>query len=504
MQKLLPDDPSDRQLVAHVHPDDWVNPEPKLRYHLVVIGGGTAGLVSAAGAAGLGAKVALVERDLLGGDCLNLGCVPSKALLRSAKAAHDARSANRFGVPHAEGDIDFAEVMMQMRALRAGIAHHDSARRFRDLGVDVYLGAARFEGADAIDVGGATLRFKKAVVATGARASAPPIPGLADVPYLTNETLFSLTSLPRSMLVVGAGPIGVEMAQAFARFGSEVTLVDVESRVLPRESEDASAIVGRALDADGVRLLLPVSELAFRQDGDVTRVSLDVDGKRRELSVERVLVAAGRKPNVEGLGLEDAGVRFDPRTGVVVDDTLRSVTNRNVFAAGDVASKFQFTHTADAHARIVIRNALFGLLPKQKASDLVVPWVTYSDPEVAHVGHGPESAAAAGIELETFRVSLDAVDRAILDRDTDGFLDVHVRAGSDEIVGATMVARHAGETISELTTAIVHGIGLGELASVIHPYPTQAEAIKKAADAYNRTRLTPLAKRLLGFLMGRA
>ncbi|MDJ0974080.1 MAG: mercuric reductase [Planctomycetota bacterium] len=497
---LLPQDTHNQALVDHVHPADWQNPTPQSRYHLVVIGGGTAGLVSAAGAAGLGAKVALIERHLLGGDCLNTGCVPSKAIIRSAKAAHEARNAGAFGVPAATpARADFGMVMEQMRALRSGIAHHDSAQRFKDLGVDVFLGDATFTGPDTIQVDGETLRFKKAVIATGARASVPPIPGIEEVDYLTNEALWSLTELPDRLLVVGAGPIGVEMAQSFARLGSEVTLVDMADRVMPRESEDASRIVGRALERDGVRLLLGSTDLAFEQKDGAARATLTSGGAAHEVLADTVLLAAGRKPNVEGMGLEAAGVRYDARAGIEVDDALRS-SNKRIFACGDVAGRFQFTHTADAEARIVIRNALFGILPKQKASSLVVPWVTYSDPEVAHVGVNP----GEGVDVDTFRVELDTVDRAILDRDTDGFLEVHLAKGSDTIVGATMVSRHAGETISELTTAMVHKIGLGKLASVIHPYPTQAEAIKKAADAYNRTRLTPFAAKLLRFLMGKA
>lgn len=500
---VLPADAHNAELVAQVHPADWVNPTPAKRYNLVAVGGGTAGLVAAAGAAGLGARVALVERHLLGGDCLNMGCVPSKALIRSAKAAHAARTADAFGVPAAAaGPADFARVMEQMRALRAGIAHHDSAARFRDLGVDVFLGDAVFTGERTLEVAGQTLHFSKAVIATGARAKAPPIPGLDQVSHLTNESLFSLTELPTRLGVIGAGPIGVEMAQSFARLGSDVVLVDMADRVLPREHPDASRAVGRALAADGVDLLLESANLALAPDGEGIRMTLNAAGAPTERVVSHLLVAVGRAPNVDGLGLQAAGVAFDARHGVTVDAKLRT-SNKRIFAAGDVASHFQFTHTADAQARIVIRNALFPFLPKQKASRLVVPWVTYSDPEVAHVGLTPEMAAEQGVAIDTVRVDLDGVDRAILDRETAGFLAVHVKPKKGTILGATLVARHAGETISQLTTAIVAGMRLGDLAGVIHPYPTQAEVVKRAADAFNRTRLTPRVQGIFRWLMAR-
>jgi pyruvate/2-oxoglutarate dehydrogenase complex dihydrolipoamide dehydrogenase (E3) component len=491
-----PRDAHDQALLDRVRPSDWVNPEPASRYNLVVIGAGTAGLVTAAGAAGLGARVALVERDRMGGDCLNVGCVPSKALLRTARAWTDVRGAGEFGVRVPEGaHVDFAAVMARMRQLRSSISVADSAARFRGLGVDVFLGEGRFTGRDTVDAGGRTLRFRNAVIATGARASAPPIPGLADAGYLTNETVFDLTELPRRLTVIGAGPIGCELAQAFARFGSLVTLLDTEPRVLPREDPDAAARIHHALVQDGVRLLLlnTVKGVERTASGDC-RLHVEGSGGSTTLVADAILVGVGRAPNVEGLGLERAGVEHDTRAGVRVDDRLRT-SNRRIFAAGDVCSPLKFTHNSDFQARVVIQNALF--LGRARASRLVVPWCTYTDPEVAHVGLDEARAREHGIALRTFVQELHDVDRAVLDGETDGFVKVHVRAGTDTIVGATIVARHAGEMLPELTMAITRGIGLGALASVIHTYPTQAEAIRKLGDAYQRTRLTPRVKSLL-------
>jgi pyruvate/2-oxoglutarate dehydrogenase complex dihydrolipoamide dehydrogenase (E3) component len=460
-----------------------------------VLGAGTAGLVSAAGAAGLGAKVALVEHGLMGGDCLNVGCVPSKALLRCARAAADVRDAGGFGVEVPPGTrVNFPAVMERMRRLRAKLSPHDSAARFRSLGVDVFLGQAVFTARDAVAVGGKTLRFSKAVIATGARAARPPIPGLQEAGPYTNETVFTLTELPPRLAVIGAGPVGCELAQAFARLGSEVTLLGRDPQLLPREDRDAAALVERSLWRDGVRVLTGCAVSAVERQGAEKVLRLECGGPQ-EVQADAILVGAGRQPNVEGLGLEAAGVEYDPKRGVHVNDRLRT-SNRRVYAAGDVCSRFKFTHAADAMARLVIRNALF--LGRARASALTIPWCTYTDPEVAHVGLYEEEAKARGYSVQTFTEELSRVDRALLDGETEGFVKVHVKAGRGRILGATVVARHAGEMISELTLALAHGLGLGELADTIHPYPTQAEAIKRAGDAYNRTRLTPFVKWLFG------
>jgi pyruvate/2-oxoglutarate dehydrogenase complex dihydrolipoamide dehydrogenase (E3) component len=506
---MEPMDAWNEALIKHVHPSDWNNPTPDGPYNLVVIGAGTAGLVSAVAAAGLGAKVALIERHLMGGDCLNVGCVPSKALLRSARAIADARGAAVFGAVGSEGTrAEFPVVMERMRRLRAGIAPHDSARRYRDLGVDVYLGSARFTGPRSVEIAGAgsagvELRFSKACIATGARASAPPIPGLEGVRYLTNETIFSLTELPARMAIIGAGPIGCEMAQSFARFGTTVTLIELGERVLGKDDPEAGQIVGAQLVRDGVDVRLEAGGLEVSAEGEAIRATFQQGGEAHEVVVDELLVAVGRAPNVDGLGLDEAGVSYDPQRGVSVNDKLRT-SNKRIFAAGDVCSAFQFTHTADHQARIVLRNALFSWLPgKAKNSKLVIPWCTYTHPEVAHVGATSAMLEADGVAFDTFRIGLDTMDRAKLDGETEGFLKVRVRSGKDEILGATYVAPHAGETIGELSLAMQQGIGLGALASVIHPYPTQAEIVARAADAYKRTRLTPRAKKILSWLMAR-
>jgi pyruvate/2-oxoglutarate dehydrogenase complex dihydrolipoamide dehydrogenase (E3) component len=493
---VLPDDEHNRTLLRHVHPADWVNPTPSGRYNLVVIGAGTAGLVSAAGAAGLGARVALVERHLLGGDCLNVGCVPSKTLISAARVAAQARGAGAFGVRVAGVEVDFPAVMERMRRLRSRIAPNDGVERFSRLGVDVFLGQARFTSPTTVEVDGRTLEFARAVVATGARAAAPPISGLAEVGYLTNETLFWLTALPRRLVVIGAGPIGCEMAQTFCRFGSEVTLIEATSHVLQREDADAVALVERQLERDGVRLV---------RDARITRVErlggekvvhyeyeVEASARREDVRCDEILVGVGRAPNVEGLGLTDAGIAHD-RSGVTVNDYLQT-TNPRVYAAGDVASRYKFTHTADAAARIVLQNALFG--GRRRASALHVPWCTYTSPEIAHVGLNEQEARARGLAVTTLTTQLEDVDRAILDGEAEGFVRIHLKAGTDRILGATIVAAHAGEMISEITVAMAGGLGLGTIARAIHPYPTQAEAIRKTGDAYNRTRLTPFLKRL--------
>jgi pyruvate/2-oxoglutarate dehydrogenase complex dihydrolipoamide dehydrogenase (E3) component len=489
-----PGDQYNRELAANVHPSDWVNPAPKRRYNLVVVGGGTAGLVTAAGAAGLGASVALVEKTLMGGDCLNFGCVPSKALIRAARAAADMRDAAAYGIESVDVQVDFGRVMERMRRLRAQLSAKDSARRFRDeLGVDVFIGEARFSGVDTVEVDGVTLRFRKACIATGARAAAPPIPGLAGAGYLTNETIFSLTELPRRIGVLGAGPIGCELSQTLRRFGAEVTLLERGPHILPREDEEAARLVEQAILRDGARLLTEARVKGVERRGDEKVMTIDQGSEQVELVVDEILVGAGRVPNVTGLGLEAAGVEYDEVEGVKVNDRMRT-TNRQIFAAGDVASRFKFTHVSDATARIVIRNALF--FGRDRMSALTVPWCTYTDPEVGHVGLYEREARERGIDVTTFVQKLHDVDRAVVDGEVPGFVKVLVRQGGDEIVGATIVAKHAGEMLSELTLAMARGVGLGAIAAVIHPYPTQAEAIKKVADAFNRTRLTPRVKRL--------
>ena len=493
---LHPDDRHNLKLAANVHPADWRNPTPEGRYNLVVLGAGTAGLVAAAGAAGLGARVALVERHLMGGDCLNVGCVPSKAIVRSAHAAHAVRSADAFGVDvTGTTEIDFPAVMERMRSVRAAISPHDSARRFsEELGIDVYFGDARFTGADTVEIKGTPLKFVRAVIATGARAATPAIPGLHEAGFLTNHNIFNLTEQPRRLAVIGGGPIGCELAQAFARLGTDVTIVETADRFLQREDPDAAEILKTSMERDGVVVRLSTSLERVQAEGPCKVLFLRTPSGEKTTTVDQILVGVGRTPNIEGLDLEAAGVAFD-RNGVIVDDHLRT-TNRRIYASGDVCLPFKFTHTADAASRAVIQNALFPG-PKKRLSKLVIPWCTYTDPEIAHVGLYPHQAGSRGMAVDTWEVAMADVDRAITDGETKGFLKVYCRKGSDTILGATIVGRHAGDLISEITAAMVAGLGLGSFSGVIHPYPTRAEIIRKAADACNRTKLTPTAASLL-------
>ena len=495
LPELLPLGEANKALRDHVHPEGWTQPTPKGRYNLVVLGGGTAGLVAAAGAAGLGARVALIERHLLGGDCLVTGCVPSKALIRSARAIKEAKSSEHLGVHAKDVTVDFPAIMERMRMRRSEIARHDSAKRFTDLGVDVYLGEGRFTGESTIEVGGQTLNFARAVVATGAKAATPPIPGLETAEVLTNQTLFSLTELPKTMIVIGGGPIGCEMAQSFARFGTKVTQIEGSQRIMRNDDPKAAEVVMASMREDGVNILLNTRVKSFKPPTAAGMRQVVTEGPNGEetLEAEQILLAVGRSPNVNNVGLEAAGIQFDPRMGVEVDDCLRT-TNKRVYAAGDVASKYKFTHAADFLSRIVLKNALF--FGRSKASDLVMPWATYTDPEVAHVGLTEAEAKSEGIDHSIIEVELVDNDRAVLEAESEGFVKIlHDKKG--RVLGGTVCAAHAGEMIGELVTAVQHRTSLGTLSNVIHPYPTVADAIRRAGDQFNRTKLTPFAAKAL-------
>jgi pyruvate/2-oxoglutarate dehydrogenase complex dihydrolipoamide dehydrogenase (E3) component len=480
--ELIPRDAYNAELLANVHPESYTNPTPKGRYNLVVIGAGSAGLITAAVAAGLGARVALIERHLMGGDCLNVGCIPSKSIIRSARVVGDIRAGERLGVRLAGSiEVDFGAVMERMRRVRSGISKVDSVARYAgELGVDVYLGEAQFAGSDTVRVDETALRFARAVIATGARPAAPPIPGLSDAGFLTNETVFSLTERPERLAVIGGGPIGCELAQAFQRLGCQVTLFEAGAQIMSREDPDAAEIVQQALVRDGVDLVL---------EAKIERV---------ESTTDEILVGAGRIPNVENLGLEAVGVEFDTRSGVQVDDQLRT-THPHIYAAGDVCLAAKFTHMADATAKIVVQNALF--FGRKKLSDLVVPWCTFTDPEVAHVGLSEREATAGGIPIDTYKIDLAENDRARAEGAEEGFAVVHTKRGGDRILGATLVAPHAGEMISEISVAIAGGLGLAALTNVIHPYPTESEVWKALGGQYTRTRLTPFVARLFRGLL---
>lgn len=462
---MLPADEYNQTLINNVHPPNWVNPEPMGRYNLVVIGAGTAGLVTAAIAATLGAKVALIERHLMGGDCLNVGCVPSKGMLRAARAWADLRRAETFGAQVPPGvKYDFGAAMARMRRLRARISPNDSAQRFREMGVDLFLGEGRFVAPDVIEVGGKRLLFSKAAICTGARAAAPPIPGLKEAGYLTNETVFGLTELPQRLAVIGGGPIGCELAQAFARFGSRVALFVRNAQILPREDADAAKIVQSQMEKDGVEFVFHSDLTRAEGRGREKILSYRRDGEEKRWAGDTILIGVGRAPNVEGLGLEEAGVDYNTKTGVRVNARLQT-TNSKVYAAGDVCFPYQFTHTADALAQIVIQNALFPHplgLGYASTDALIIPWCTYTEPELAHVGLS--EAEAKGIEAATYTYPLHA---------------------------------HAGDLISLFTLAMKGGLGLGTITGTIFPYPTQAEVVKKAATQWRKTTLTEGKKKIL-------
>jgi pyruvate/2-oxoglutarate dehydrogenase complex dihydrolipoamide dehydrogenase (E3) component len=492
---LIPQDPYERERLDNVQPSGWRNPQPADRYNLVVVGAGTAGLVAAHGAAALGAKVALIERELLGGDCLNVGCVPSKAIIRTSRLYSEMRTAEQYGAQApADVRVDFPAVMRRMRGIRARISRSDSVRRLNAAGVDVFFGEARFIRTDALTIDGTKLHFRKAMIATGARPDTPSIPGLVEAGYLTNENVFDLTELPRRLLVIGGGPLGCELAQAFCRFGAQTIIAQAWPMFLPKEERDAAQILSDAFARDGIEVRLNTKVTNVRLEGGQKLVDLVSDDYKSTVAVDAILTGTGRAPNVEGLNLEAADVDYDTVTGIRVDDFLRT-SNPRIYAAGDACLEHKFTHTADASARIVVQNALF--LGRQRLSALTIPWCTYTDPEIAHVGLYVRKAREQGISVKTFTIPMHDVDRAIADGEDAGFVKIHVKERTDRILGATIVARHAGEMINEITLAMVAGIGLRTLARVIHAYPTQAEAVKKAADAYSRTRLTPTIQSLL-------
>jgi pyruvate/2-oxoglutarate dehydrogenase complex dihydrolipoamide dehydrogenase (E3) component len=466
-----------------VFPAGYRNPEPAARYNLVVIGAGPAGLITSIAAAGLGAKVALVERGAMGGDCLNVGCVPSKTLLAAASAG-----------------LDFEAAMQRVRAVRAQIAEVDSVRRYTQAGVDVFLGEAAFAGPHEVRVGDTLLRTRKTVVTTGARAVLPAIPGLAGSGALTNESVFDLATQPGRLAILGAGPVGCELAQAFARLGTEVHLLEAESRALQADEPEAAAYVVRGLEADGVRVRFGNGVTGVRPVGGGVQLSLGGGGAGNVVEADRVLVAAGRRRNVESMGLDRAGVRFDPKAGIEVDARLRT-SHPDIFAAGDVCSPLQFTHNADAQARIVVRNALF--LGRARADRIVVPWCTYTKPELAHAGATRAQLGKSGTAFEELRVPFGELDRGRTDDAGDGYAEVLVAPGDGRILGATIVGRDAGEQIAPIVILMQNGMRLGSLASVVLPYPTRSEYLRRLADAWNRTRLTPRVARALRWWLAR-
>ncbi len=478
-------------------------------YNVVVIGAGTAGLVTAAGTAGLGGRVALIERNLMGGDCLNFGCVPSKALISSARLIQQIRESEKWGLDRQSPQFVFEKVFDRMRARRAKIAPNDSQERFESLGVDVFWGEARFVSPREIEVNGKKLRAKNFVIATGSRAMIPEIEGIDTVPYFTNETIFDeLKGKPESMIVLGGGPIGCELAQTFRRFGVKVTILQRGDQLLPREDRDVAEFLERRLINEGVRIIKKADarSVATSDVGKVALEFLDRQSGRiaeRTFFTDALLIAIGRTSNFRRLDLKSAGVNVNA-SGVCVNDYLQT-SQRHIYAAGDVIGPFLFTHTADAHARVIVRNILvpFQFL-RQKMDYSVVPWCTYTDPEVAHVGLAEKEAKQKNVDYDLFVVPLKDLDRAVVESEDVGFVKVLTARGSDKILGATMVGPHAGDLLHEFVLAMKAGVGLGTVASTIHAYPTFAELARKTGDKYNKTRLTPRAKKIFTWLYERA
>jgi pyruvate/2-oxoglutarate dehydrogenase complex dihydrolipoamide dehydrogenase (E3) component len=462
----------------------WRNPRPADRYNLVILGAGPAGILTALEASRKGAKVALIERDRLGGVCLNTGCISSKAIIRTSRLYAEMRNAEHYGARSPEDvRVDFPVAMARMRRVLARIARRRTAQELAARGIDVFFGEGRFADPGSVAVDGETLRFKRALVSTGARPIIPNIPGLDEAGYLTNENVFDLTECPRRLLVIGGGPLGCELAQAFCRFGSQVSIAQDEPLFLSQEERDAAEILSEALARDGVDIHLNTQTVKVQMKGAQKVVDLVSEDSKTTLVVDEILVGVGRAPNVQGLNLEAAGVQYDAESGIRVDDFLRT-SNHRIYAAGDVCLEHKFAHIEGASARIVTQNALF--CGRQRLSAVTMPWCTYTDPEIAHVGMYVTDARRQHIPVRTFTIPMHEVDRAIADGEEEGFVKIHIKEGTDTILGATVVARHAGEMINDISLAITAGLGLRGLARVSHPYPTQAAAIKVAADTYVR------------------
>lgn len=462
----------------------WRRPT-RYDYNLVAIGAGAAGLVTSYIGAAVKAKVALIEKHRMGGDCLNTGCVPSKALIRTARLLADARNAPRFGVRALHADFDFAAAMERVRQVIAKVEPHDSVARYTGLGVECIAGQARLVDPWTVDVNGRRLTARNIVIATGARPSVPDLPGLEQIDYLTSDTLWSLRVQPRRLVVLGGGPIGCELGQCFARLGCEVTIVQRRPRLLPKEDEDASAALRTAFEREGIALALGAEALRVEQNGEGGRLIVREAGGERAIAFDRLLLALGRTPNTGGFGLAELGVRHTPQGTVEVDPWMRT-SLPNVLACGDVAGPFQFTHVAAHQAWYAAVNALFGPYWTYRADYRVIPWCTYTDPEVARVGLSEAEARAQGIAFEVTRYGIDDLDRAITDSHDEGYVKVLTVPGKDQILGACIVAAHAGDLLAEYVLAMRHGLGLRKILATIHSYPTMMEANKYAAGAWAR------------------
>jgi len=465
--------------------------------NMVVIGAGSAGLVSSYIAAAVKAKVTLVEKHKMGGDCLNTGCVPSKALIKAARTVNDIHKAKDLGIHVAEPTIDFPAVMERVRQVIRDIEPHDSVERYSSLGVDCLQGEAKIISPWEVSVDGKTITTRNIVIATGARPFVPPIPGLDQLDYLTSDNLWGINELPKRLLVLGGGPVGCELAQAFSRLGSKVTIVMRRSHLMPREDEDVSEFVRRKFIEEGIEVLTDHQPVSFEiREGENTVLLETTDkstdeNKTKEVSFDKVLVALGRKANTEKLGLENLDIELNPNGTVTVDEYLRS-RYPNIYACGDVAGPYQFTHTASHQAWYVAVNALFGRFKKFKVDYSVVPWATFTDPEVAHVGLSEADARAKGIPYEITKYGIDDLDRAIADNTAEGFVKALTVPGKDKILGATIVGYHAGDLLTEFVTAMKQGLGLKKILGTIHSYPTISEANKFAAGEWSRAHAPQL------------
>ncbi len=455
--------------------------------NLLVIGAGSGGLVAALIAATVRAKVSLVERDRMGGDCLNTGCVPSKALIRSARIADYMRRAPEFGLAPVDVGVRFPEVMQRVQSVIAKIEPHDSVERFTGLGVNCIQGEAKIVSPWEVEIDGEVRSARHIVMASGARPFVPPVPGLDQMDYLTSDSLWGLEDLPNRLLVMGAGPIGCELAQAFSRLGTQVTLVDMAPQVLPREDSEVSALVQDTFQAMGVKVLVNHRAVGFRTEDGRHIADFDCEGESASLEFDRVLVAVGRKANTENMGLEELGITLAPTGTVEVDDYLRTSVP-TIYACGDVAGPYQFTHTASHQAWYAAVNALFGQFRKFRVDYSVIPWATFTDPEVARVGINELEARERGIDYEVTRYDIDDLDRAIADGEAHGFIKVLTAPGKDKILGVTIVGYHAAELLAEYVLAMKHGIGLNKILGTIHVYPTLSETNKFVAGEWRKAR----------------
>lgn len=460
----------------------------KFDANVVVIGGGSAGLVAALIVAGAKAKVMLVEKHKMGGDCLNTGCVPSKSLIRSGRIMAYLRRAEEYGIRNASGEVDFAAVMSRVRGVIKTIEPHDSVERFTSLGVECLQDEATIETPYRVRVGNRLIHTRSIIVATGARPLVPPIPGLDEVGYLTSDTVWELDELPKKLLVVGGGPIGCELAQAFYNLGAEVTQVDMAKRIMPREDEEVSAAVMEQFRAQGIELLTEHKLQRFVMENGKKFMEAEHDGQTVRVEFDQVLMAIGRKPNVEGFGLENLDLPLNDNGTININNSMQT-TYPNIFACGDVAGPYQFTHMASFQAFFAAINAVLGGLWRLRASYRVVPWATFTDPEVARVGLSEQEAKDQGVDYEVTRYDLDHLDRALADGEAHGFIKVLTVPGKDKILGATIVGYHAGELLGEFVFAMTHNMGLKKIAAVTHIYPTLLEANKFSANAWRSARL---------------